>query len=485
MNRITVRLWTPSGCRRRTTSGYWLAMGALLLGSWVAWGNLAGLGTSPASAALPNIVIFLADDEGYGELGCQGNREIPTPHIDSIAQNGIRFTQGYVSGPYCSPTRAGLMTGRYQTRFGHEFNPGPMRSGTGLPLSETTMASRLKALGYATCCVGKWHLGYDPPYRPTQRGFDEFYGTLANTPFIKPLRFMDTRVSNDILDITDPNFYTTDAYAERAVDWLERHKNGPFFLYLPFNAQHAPLEATPKYLARFTHIADEKRRIFAAMMSAKDDAVGRVLAKIREIGQEENTIIWYLADNGGPTQQTTSKNDPLRGYKSTTWEGGIRVPFMVQWKGHFPAGKVYEHPIIQLDILPTCLAAAGASIPADWHLDGVNLLPYLRGELSGRPHETLYWRFGEQWAIRHGDDKLVVARDRDAQPPRLVGPALFDLATDISEKHDLAAAQPQKVAELKALWDRWNAEQKAPLWGPGEEGKAKNKNKKGKAKATN
>jgi arylsulfatase A-like enzyme len=436
---------------------------------------LVALVCCDSADAKPNVVIFLADDEGYGELGCQGNKEIPTPNIDSISANGIRFTQGYVSGPYCSPTRAGLMTGRYQTRFGHEFNPGPSRPGTGLPLSETTFAQRMKSLGYATCCIGKWHLGFDPEYRPMKRGFDEFYGTLANTPFIKPLRFVDSRVSADPVEITDPNFYTTDAYAARAVDWLEKNKDKSFFLYLPFNAQHAPLEATPKYLERFKHIADEKRRLFAAMMSAKDDAVGRVLAKVKEIGQEENTIIWYLTDNGGPTAQTTSKNDPLHGYKATTWEGGVRVPFMVQWKGKLPAGKVYEQPIIQLDILPTCITAAGGTVSTDWKLDGVNLLPYLLGQNNERPHQTLYWRFGQQMAIRHGDFKLLKANDRDAQPPRLVGPTLFNLASDLGEKNDLAASQPAKVAELQGLWDKWNAELKPPLWGPGEDGKAKKK----------
>jgi arylsulfatase A-like enzyme len=436
---------------------------------------------SKEADAKPNIVIFLADDEGYGELGCQGNREIPTPNIDSISKNGIRFTQGYVSGPYCSPTRAGLLTGRYQTRFGHEFNPGPQRPDTGLPLTETTMASRLKSLGYATCCIGKWHLGYDPPYRPMSRGFDEFYGTLANTPFIKPLRFIDSRVSADIIEITDPNFYTTDAYAARAVDWLDKHKEGPFFLYLPFNAQHAPLEAPQKYLDRFKHIADEKRRIFAAMMSAKDDAVGRVLAKLKEIGQEENTIVWYLTDNGGPTPQTTSKNDPLRGFKSTTWEGGVRVPFMVQWKGKLPVGKVEERPVIQLDILPTCIAAAGGAVSPDWKLDGVNLLPYLQGQNAERPHQTFYWRFGEQMAIRHGDWKLVKAREA-SQPRGIAGPSLFNLAKDISEKNDLMASQPAKAAELQALWDKWNAEQKAPLWGQGEGGGKAKKGKKAKQK---
>ena len=443
------------------------------------WLSVAAVICLPASTAFaadvkrPNIVIFLADDEGYGELGCQGNKEIPTPNIDSIATGGIRFTQGYVSGTYCSPTRAGLMTGRYQTRFGHEFNPGPMRPGAGLPLTETTIATRLKELGYATCCVGKWHLGFDPEYRPIKRGFDEFYGTLANTPFIKPQRFVDSRVSPDPIEINDPNFYTTDAYAERAVDWIEKHKAGPFFLYLPFNAQHAPLEAPEKYLARFPNITDPKRKLFAAMMSAKDDAVGRVLAKIRALGQEENTIVWYLTDNGGPTQQTTSKNDPLRGFKSTTWEGGVRVPFMVQWKGKLPAGKVDDRPVIQLDILPTCVSAAGGDVATGWKLDGVNLLPYLQGQNAGKPHETFYWRFGPQWAIRHGDWKLVKARD-------IAQPGLFNLAKDVGEQTDLTASHPEQAAELKSLWDKWNAEQKEPLWQAPPSGAKKKKGKKAK-----
>jgi arylsulfatase A-like enzyme len=320
--------------------------------------------------------------------------------------------------------------------------------------------------------VGKWHLGFDPEYRPIKRGFDEFYGTLANTPFIKPQRFVDSRVSPDPIEIDDPNFYTTDAYAERAVDWLEKNKSGPFFLYLPFNAQHAPLEAPEKYLARFPNITDPKRKLFAAMMSAKDDAVGRVLAKVREIGQEDNTLVWYLTDNGGPTASTTSKNDPLRGFKSTTWEGGVRVPFMVKWPGKLPAGKTYDQPVIQLDILPTCIAAAGGQVASEWQLDGVNLLPYLQGQKTEKPHETLYWRFGQQMAIRHGDWKLVKAND-------IAKPALFNLAKDIGEQTDLAAAQPERAAELKGLWDRWNAEQKDPLWQRPDAGAKKKK----KAKA--
>ena len=417
----------------------------------------------------PNVIVFLSDDVGYGEYGFQGNKQIPTPHIDSIAKGGVRFTQGYVSGPYCSPTRAGLMTGRYQTRFGHEFNDGGAggaANGFGLPLTEKTIADRFKDLGYATCAVGKWHLGGPPQHLPMKRGFDEFYGTVANSPFFNPPRFVDSRVSGEVRPVKDDAFYSTDAYGARAVDWIGRNKDRPFLLYLPFNAQHAPLQATEKYLSRFPEIADPKRRTFAAMMSAMDDAVGGVLDKVREIGQEENTLIFFLCDNGGPTRQTTSSNGPLRGFKATTWEGGVRVPFCVQWKGRIPAGKTFEHPIIQLDILPTALAAAEVKIDPAWKLDGVNLLPHLSGENTSRPHETLYWRFGNQWAVRHGDWKLVVGNEPGAPAIPNKPASLFNLATDVGEANDLAAGEPEKVKELRSIWDKWNAEQEDPRWRP-------------------
>jgi arylsulfatase A-like enzyme len=416
-----------------------------------------------AAGEKPNILVFLCDDTGYGEFGFQGNKEIPTPHIDSIAANGVRFTQGYVSGPYCSPTRAGLLTGRYQTRFGHEFNSTARQ--TGLKLDETTMAERFRGLGYATCAVGKWHLGEKPRFRPTRQGFDEFYGTLANSAFFRPRLFIDSRVSDEVQSIDDPDFYTTDAYGERAADWLGRVGDKPWFLYVPFNAQHAPLQAPEKYLSRFPELPPrsgegrggaENRRTFAAMMSSMDDAVGKILAKVRDLGQEERTLIFFLSDNGGPTRQTTSRNDPLRGFKSSTWEGGIRVPFCAQWKGRLAAGKTYDHPIIQLDILPTALAAAGAPADSDAKLDGVNLLPYLTGENNDRPHETLFWRFGNQWAIRHGDWKLIVAGRSDPAGE------LYNIADDKSESKNLAAEMPEKVRELKTLYDKWNAEQAPP-----------------------
>ncbi|MBM3880695.1 MAG: sulfatase [Verrucomicrobia bacterium] len=438
--------------------------------------------TVPAQVAQdrkPNLVIFLADDVGYGEFGFQGNAEIPTPNIDSLAQQGIRFSQGYVSGPYCSPTRAGLLTGRYQTRFGHEFNGGGAAGGVGfgLPLTEKTMADRFKAIGYATVCIGKWHLGGPPDFLPIKRGFDEFYGTVANTAFFKPQAFVDSLKSAAVQPIADEAFYTTDAYAERAVDWIDRHRDRPFLLYLPFNAQHAPLQATPRYLERFGGIADEKRRTFAAMMSAMDDAVGRVLAKLRDLRLEENTLIWFFSDNGGPTPSTTSKNGPLRGFKATTLEGGVRVPFCVQWKGHLPAGKVYEAPIIQLDILPTSLAAAGVAVDPAWGLDGVNLLPFLTGQAAGRPHPALYWRFGDQWAVRKGDWKLVAARPDNLQT------RLFNLAVDLGEANDLSAVHTDKVKELKADWDAWNVGQKEPLWRPAAAGAKAKQKQAGKKKA--
>ncbi len=434
--------------------------------------------SSPALAAVtkPNILLIVADDLGYGELSIQGNPQIPTPHVDSLAKNGIRFTSGYVSGPYCSPTRAGLMTGRYQERFGHEFNPGPAQTAStvfGLSLKETTIGDRLKAAGYATGWFGKSHLGYAPQFHPLKRGFDEYFGFLGGAH-----DYLDAAGDshNPILRGTNvvPSIdYTTDAFGREAVSFIERHKNQPWFVYLPFNAVHAPLEALPKYLSRFDNIEERKRHTFAAMLSAMDDAIGTVLAKIRQLGQEENTLIFFISDNGGPTAQTTSGNAPLRGFKAQTWEGGVRVPFIIQWKGHLPAGKVDDRPVIQLDIHPTALAAAGVDIKPEWKLDGVNLLPYLTGKNPGAPHEVLYWRFGAQLAIRKGDWKLVKAPGMRTNPETwgggkasTDGAELYNLTQDIGEKNDLAAREPSKVRELAAAWNAWNAELVEPAWRP-------------------
>jgi arylsulfatase A-like enzyme len=433
-------------------------------------------GPSPAAEAnRPNILLIVADDLGYGELSCQGNPQIPTPHIDSLATSGVRFTSGYVSGPYCSPTRAALMTGRYQQRFGHEFNPGPAEQSVatfGLSLQEKTMGDRLKAAGYATGWFGKSHLGYRPEFHPLQRGFDDYFGFLGGAhDYLDAVRDPNNPILRGTQRVSQTD-YTTDAFGREAVRFIEQHRAQPWFVYLPFNAVHAPLQSLEKYLARFPAIADPKRRTFAAMLSAMDDAVGSVLAKIRALGQEENTLVFFISDNGGPTAQTTSGNGPLRGFKAQTWEGGIRVPWILQWKGHVAAGKVDDRPVIQLDILPTALAAAGVVIRPEWKLDGVNLLPYLTGAKTGPPHAALYWRFGGQIAIRQGDWKLVKGPGGGAGANALRerattdGAELYNLAQDIGEKNNLATQEPEKVRELAAAWNTWNAELVEPAWRP-------------------
>ncbi|MCX6577713.1 MAG: sulfatase-like hydrolase/transferase [Candidatus Aminicenantes bacterium] len=395
----------------------------------------------------PNIVLILADDLGYAGVGVQGCAEIPTPSIDSIARNGIRFTHGYVSAPLCSPTRAGLMTGRYQQRFGHETNPGPINQAQpdfGLSLDEPTIAERLKKLGYATGMFGKWHLGFQPQFHPTKRGFDEFYGFLGGGHSYMPgsRRMNDGSIQRGTQPVEEKE-YLTDALAREALSFIDRRKNEPFFVYLPFNAVHAPMEAGQKYVDRFKNIKDDLRRTHAAMLSALDDAIGGVLKKLRDLSLEEKTLVIFLSDNGGPTAQTTSSNAPLRGFKGQALEGGIRVPFMMQWKGTLPAGKVDDRPVISLDIHPTVAAAAGAAIDPAWRLDGVDLVPFLTGAGAGAPHETLYWRmFANQRAVRHGNFKLVWSG-------------------------------PEDVKKLQALFDAWNAELAEPKWKPAPQAKIK------------
>jgi arylsulfatase A-like enzyme len=408
----------------------------------------------------PNILFIAVDDLGYAELGVQGCKDIPTPNIDSIAQNGVRFTNGYVSCPVCAPTRAGWLTGKYQQRFGFEFNPGGApQEEFGLPTTELTIAERLKKLGYATGCFGKWHLGFKKELHPMNRGFDEFYGFLGGAhPYLPTSGAKRFGILRGFEPVTKFEFTTMD-FAKEALSFIERHRNQPFFVYLAFNAVHAPLQAPEEYIAKFKHITNPTRQIFAAMLSALDDAVGMVLAKLRELKLEENTLIFFISDNGGPTRQTSSRNDPLRGFKGQVLEGGIRVPFLMQWKGHLPAGKVYEHPVIALDICPTILAAVGAEIPKE--LDGVNLLPYLTGEAKGEPHTALFWRYGRQWAVRAGDFKLVCCPQEFGSEE----PQLFNLAEDIGEKTNLAPKMPQKVEELKAMYDEWNAKNIPPKWG--------------------
>ncbi len=457
----------------RPAFSHWLAITGCAI-TWLAAAPAAGLAADPAK---PNIVIILADDLGHADLGFQGCRDIPTPHVDSLAQGGVRCSNGYVSGPYCSPTRAGLLTGRYQQRFGHEFNPGGNRNANfGLPLSETTLADRLKSAGYVTGLVGKWHLGEEPRFRPGRRGFDEFFGFLGGGHAYFPGKGAPIYRGDEVVQ---EKAYLTDAFGREAVGFIERHRDRPFFLYLAFNAVHTPMDATDERLARFAAIGDTSRRTYAAMLTAMDEAVGKVLDALRAARLEENTLIFFLSDNGGPTMLGTtinaSRNDPFRGSKRTTLEGGIHVPFVVQWKGKLPAGSVYDRPVIQLDILPTALAAAGVEARPDSRLDGVNLLPYLAGETGAAPHEDLYWRMGEQMALRRGDWKLVrydQAADRSdtrsvASEVKVTPLRLYDLAKDPGERHDLAAEHREKLEELRSAWQAWDGQLARPLWGPG------------------
>lgn len=428
-------------------------------------------------ARKPNILVIVGDDMGYADVGFHGCTDIPTPHLDALARSGVRFTNAYVSGPYCSPTRAGLLTGRYQQRFGHEFNPTPQAGRTqaaGLPLTETTMAERFKAAGYRTAMFGKWHLGWQENQHPLSRGFEQFYGFLdGEHSYLDPEELTTHAVLDGRTPVREMK-YLTEELADRAEAFIGQPRPQPFLLYLPFNAVHTPLHAIDKYLQRFPNINDPQRRTYAAMMSAMDDAIGRVIAALRAAKLEEHTLIFFFSDNGGPVMQGTtingSRNTPLRGSKRQTYEGGVRVPFIISWKGKIPAGKVYEQPIIQLDVLPTALAAAALKPSPEAKFDGINLLPYLTGKQKGTPHENLYWRLGNMMAIRRGAWKLVKTRegrlDTDVTAlSDLSDAALYNLAEDLGEQHNLAAQHPEKVKELAAAWQRWNQQLAQPRWG--------------------
>ncbi len=458
-----------------------------------------------AAPPLPNIVILLADDLGYGELGCQGNKEIPTPHIDSIASNGIRFTDGYVTAAYCSASRAGLMTGRYQTRFGHEFNPTGAYNedlGAGLPLSEITLAQHLHRVGYRTGLIGKWHLGGTAKYHPLRRGFDEFFGFMHEGHFFVPPPYRgvttwlrrrslpnnqrgrwtspdqkliySTHLGRDepAYDADNPIYrggqpvaestYLTDAFTREAIDFIDRNAAQPFFLCLAYNAVHSPLQGADRYMDRFQHIEDIQRRIFAAMLSNLDDSVGQVLGQLSKSGVAEQTLVFFLSDNGGPTRELTSSNLPLRGGKGDVFEGGIRVPFLCQWKGTLPAGKTYRKPVISLDILATAMAASQGPAPAMRKIDGVNLLPYLRGENGNRPHQELYWRLQQKTALRSGDWKLV----RNPRRGQDAAWQLYHLAEDLGESSNLATTRPDKLEQLQAAWKAWDDQMVEPVWSP-------------------
>ena len=423
----------------------------------------------------PNMIVIMCDDLGYADVGFNGCQDIPTPHIDSIARNGVRCTNGYVAYSVCGPSRAGFMTARYPQRFGFERNPQyqPQDPDMGLTREEKTIAELLRPAGYHSGIIGKWHLGaHIPTSHPMKRGFDEFYGHLGGGHVYFPEK-LTIRRSQDAkgesesyrtwlmknFEPVPPRKYLTDDFSDEAVSFVERNRDWPFFLFLSYNAPHTPLEATEKYLNRFSDIQDPKRKTYAAMVSAVDDGVGRVLKEVRRHGLEEKTIICFLSDNGGPTSKNASRNNPLRGDKGDAWEGGFRVPFALQWKGRLPEGRVYDKPVSALDLGGTVVALSGAEVPKGKPLDGVNLIPYLTGENKGAPHEAIYLRQFDRnrFAVRQGNEKILI--------PWKGGKAqLYDLGKDLGESTDLADRFPDKVEHLNRLRIQWNRQLREPTF---------------------
>lgn len=426
------------------------------------------LAAAQGAPTQPDIVLLFSDDAGYGDFGFTGSLQIKTPAIDSIAREGVVFNQGYVAGSVCSPSRAGMLTGRYQNRFGHEDNlaigelqPGDVRADIGLPLEEKTMADLLKKAGYRTGLVGKWHLGEEEKFHPKNRGFDEWYFFRGGSrPYVEGQVPKAQRLECSY-KAPGPVTYLTDDLGREAAAFIARRDKRPYFLYASFNAPHTPLQSKPEDLVGLEYIEDRRRRNYVGMMAALDRAVGSILKAVRESGRERETIVVFLNDNGGQID-AGAVNVPLRGMKGTFLEGGVRVPFAIRWPARVAAGSTFAPPVTSLDLLPTFLAAAGGGVEPPKPLDGVDLLPYVRGEQEGRPHEKMFWRMGFTGAVRDGDWKLIRMPDRP--------PYLFDLATDPSESNNLFFQEPERARtmfqtlfewEQQMIYPRWNT---APVW---------------------
>lgn len=425
------------------------------------------------SVSQPNIVLLFADDAGYGDFGFQGSTSLKTPKLDELAKGGVRFTQGYVSDSTCGPSRAGLITGKYQQRFGYEeINvPGYMSENSallgdemGLPLDQKTMAEYLKEQGYKTAMFGKWHLGNADRYHPLNRGFDEFYGFRGGDRSY--FRYTDKQIKNGNAQFPDKRLergmgnyeehdgYLTDVLGKAAADYIENNKESPFFVFLSFNAVHTPLESNPDDLAKFPEL-EGKRKELAAMTLSLDRASGYVLDKLEELGLADNTIVVFTNDNGGPTDKNASNNAPLAGTKSNFLEGGIRVPFVMRWPNQLKANQEYDYPVSTLDLVPSFYAAAGGNKTLE-DVDGVNLLPYLTNKAQSRPHQKMFWKKETRAVIRDGDWKLIRFPDRPAE--------LYDLANDIAEQTDLAAANPERVQAMYKELFNWELTLERPLW---------------------
>lgn len=440
-----------------------------LLGALLSSSSLA------AAAARPNVLVIVADDLGYADVGFQGGAEVRTPNLDALAASGIRCTNGYVTAPYCSPSRAGFLTGRYQTHFGHEFNPHfGEEARLGLPLEERTIADHLRGAGYATALVGKWHQGFDAAHHPQSRGFDQYFGFLVGGHNYLLHKDAESKFgsahSHDMIyrdrTVQKLEGYTTDLFTDEAIRFVDRSADRPWFLYLAYNAVHTPLEIAEHLRARVpATVTEPARRGYLSLLVGLDDAVGRLREHLRRTGRERDTLIVLFSDNGGSGRKpffayNTGVNRPLRGDKGQTLEGGIRVPFLVSWPARLPAGRTYDGLVSTLDILPTAAVAAGLKPAVGW--DGVDLLPHLLGSNPAAPHEELFWRFGPQAAVRRGQWKLVRWRDFEARTTSRW--ELYDLSQDAGEERNLAGQKPELVRELSVAWERWNWRNVTPHW---------------------
>ncbi len=461
----------------------------------------------------PNIIILFADDLGRFDISLYDNKSVPTPNIDSLANQGTTFTSGYTSAPICSPSRAGLITGRYQERFGYEAQPSLrypknklelfvfdnfIKTGAwkvnklpsypnaseikqqGIPTSEITFGELFKANGYKTAVIGKWHLGFEEPFHPNKRGFDYYYGFYQSHSMFAAESDTVNIINHHHSDFTDKFIwgdgtrkgptalyrneniieekeYITDKFGSEAVQFIEQNKDNPFFLYVPFNAPHTPFQAKKADYNLFKDEQDINKRTYYAMIKSLDDAIGQITAKVSELGIEENTIIYFLSDNGGAAYTLATDNAPLKGGKFSHFEGGINIPFAVKWKGHIPAGQIYDQPVISLDIFATSAAAAGIALPADRTYDGVNLIPFLNKQTQEVPHKALFWRAGRNKAIRKGDWKLIVSEiDKKTY--------LYNLKQDPSEKNNLTGTEKAKLNELSHDLSNWEKTLTKPKW---------------------
>lgn len=415
----------------------------------------AGVAIAANPEPKPNIIVFFTDDHGYADLGVQGIvDDIRTPNIDALAESGVRATQGYITAPQCKPSRAGLLTGRFQSKFGLGGNNANLR----VFLGETTIPERLAEAGYASGMYGKWHLG--PTSQIPKNGFTHSFSQSGQRPF-------DANIDIDGKDrpmgkLKDSDYHVT-ACSRAASATIERYRDQPFFLYIAYRAPHIPLDAPQKFLDRFPGEMSEHRRQALAMLSAVDDGVGMVTETLERLGLRENTLIFFISDNGAPLKihkqdqpdlrgWDGSLNDPLLGEKGMLTEGGIRVPFVISWPGMIPAGQVYEHPVSSLDVAATAVAVAGVEAPDD-ELDGINLLPYLTGEIDTAPERQLYWRWSSQSAILDGDWKFLKGGPREY---------LFNLKEDMEEQHNLIGEHPEIAERLKRALAEWSMSLQPP-----------------------